>query len=138
MEDDSLEKKQLFLRTEILMNGYDAHEFSTFLSEYKGEEKVDLEYWTMEELSKAVECFKNSKILKVDEVKADKYKDNENETEEENDKDSNKKKNKKRKFKFLKNILKRRQSSVNQSRKTINYKLEKTIFCESIKKNYKL
>ena len=125
MEDDSLEKKQLFLRTEILMNGYDAHEFSTFLSEYKGEEKVDLEYWTMEELSKAVECFKNSKILKVDEVKADKYKDNENEIEEENDEDSIKKKNKKLKFKFLKKILKRRQSSVNQSRKTINYKLEK-------------
>jgi len=125
MEDESLEKKQLFLRTEILMNGYDAQEFSTFLSEYKGEEKVDLEYWTMEELSKAVECFKNSKILKVDEVKADKYKDNENEIEEENDEDSIKKKNKKLKFKFLKKILKRRQSSVNQSRKTINYKLEK-------------
>ena len=120
MEDDSLEKKQSFLRTEILMNGYDAHEFSTFLSEYKGEEKVDLEYWTMEELSKAVESFKNSKNLKVEEEQAEK--DNENKIEEENDKDSNKKE---QKFKFLKNILKRRQSSVDQSRKNINYKLEK-------------
>ena len=123
MEDDSLEKKQSFLRTEILMNGYDAHEFSTFLSEYKGEEKVDLEYWTMEELSKAVESFKNSKILKVEEEQAEK--DNENEMEEEDNKDSNKKEDKKQKFKFLKNILKRRQSSVDQSRKTLNYKLEK-------------
>ena len=123
MEDDSLEKKQSFLRTEILMNGYDAHEFSTFLSEYKGEEKVDLEYWTMEELSKAVESFKNSKNLKVEEEQAEK--DNENEIEEENDKDNNKKENKKHKFKFLKNILKRRQSSVDQSRKTVNYNLEK-------------
>ena len=124
MEDDSLEKKQSFLRTEILMNGYDAHEFSTFLSEYKGEEKVDLEYWTMEELSKAVESFKNSKILKVEEEQAEK--DNENEMEEEDNKDSNKKEDKKQKFKFLKNILKRRQSSVDQSRKTLNYKLEKS------------
>ena len=123
MEDDSLEKKQSFLRTEILMNGYDAHEFSTFLSEYKGEEKVDLEYWTMEELSKAVESFKNSKILKVEEEQAEK--DNENEMEEEDNKDSNKKEDKKQKFNFLKNILKRRQSSVDQSRKTLNYKLEK-------------
>ena len=123
MEDDSLEKKQSFLRTEILMNGYDAHEFSTFLSEYKGEEKVDLEYWTMEELSKAVESFKNSKILKVEEEQAEK--DNENEMEEEDNKDSNKKEDKKQKFKFLKNILKRRQSSVDQSRKSLNYKLEK-------------
>ena len=123
MEDDSLEKKQSFLRTEILMNGYDAHEFSTFLSEYKGEEKVDLEYWTMEELSKAVESFKNSKILKVEEEQAEK--DNENEMEEEDNKDSNKKEDKKPKFKFLKNILKRRQSSVDQSRKSLNYKLEK-------------
>jgi hypothetical protein len=123
MEDESLEKKQLFLRTEILMNGYDAQEFSTFLSEYKGEEKVDLEYWTMEELSKAVESFKNSKILKVEEEQAEK--DNENEMEEEDNKDSNKKEDKKQKFKFLKNILKRRQSSVDQSRKTLNYKLEK-------------
>ena len=120
MEDESLEKKQLFLRTEILMNGYDAHEFTTFLSEYKGEEKVDLEYWTMEELSKAVESFKNSKNLKVEEEQAEK--DNENKIEEENDKDSNKKE---QKFKFLKNILKRRQSSVDQSRKTVNYNLEK-------------
>jgi hypothetical protein len=119
-----LEKKQSFLRTEILMNGYDAHEFSTFLSEYKGEEKVDLEYWTMEELSKAVESFKNSKILKVEEEQAEK--DNENEMEEEDNKDSNKKEDKKQKFKFLKNILKRRQSSVDQSRKSLNYKLEKS------------
>ena len=124
MEDESLEKKQLFLRTEILMNGYDAQEFSTFLSEYKGEEKVDLEYWTMEELSKAVESFKNSKILKVEEEQAEK--DNENEMEEEDNKDSNKKEDKKQKFKFLKNILKRRQSSVDQSRKSLNYKLEKS------------
>ena len=124
MEDDSLEKKQSFLRTEILMNGYDAHEFSTFLSEYKGEEKVDLEFWTMEELSKAVESFKNSKILKVEEEQAEK--DNENEMEEEDNKDSNKKEDKKQKFKFLKNILKRRQSSVDQSRKSLNYKLEKS------------
>ena len=124
MEDDSLEKKQSFLRTEILMKGYDAHEFSTFLSEYKGEEKVDLEYWTMEELSKAVESFKNSKILKVEEEQAEK--DNENEMEEEDNKDSNKKEDKKQKFKFLKNILKRRQSSVDQSRKSLNYKLEKS------------
>ena len=123
MEDDSLEKKQSFLRTEILMNGYDAHEFSTFLSEYKGEEKVDLEYWTMEELSKAVESFKNSKILKVEEEQAEK--DNENEMEEEDNKDSNKKEDKKQKFNFLKNILKRRQSSADQSRKSLNYKLEK-------------
>ena len=46
--------------------------------------------------------------------------------EEEDNKDSNKKEDKKQKFKFLKNILKRRQSSVDQSRKSLNYKLEKS------------
>lgn len=121
MEVESLENKQSFLRTEIIENGYDAQEFSNFLSEYKGEEKVDLEFWTMKELSEAVEIFKKSNILKVEEEKAEKI--NENEIDEEIVED--KSKQKKPKFIFFKKMLKRRQSSVKQSRKSLHYKLEK-------------
>jgi len=70
------------------MNRYDI-----FLSEYKGEDKVDIEYWIMEKLSKAVESFKNSKMWKIKEEQI--KKDNENEIKEENyDIDNIKKKNK--------------------------------------------
>ena len=64
MEDQTIENKQLFLREEIINKGFDAQEFCIFLQDLKGEEKVDLEYWSMEELKNAVESFKDSKLMK--------------------------------------------------------------------------
>jgi hypothetical protein len=61
MSDESVHEKQTYLINEIIKKGYDAQEFSEFLSEIKGEEKIDLEFWTMEELKNAVESFTQSK-----------------------------------------------------------------------------
>ena len=61
MSDETIQEKQTYLINEIIKKGYDAQEFSEFLSELKGEEKIDLEYWTMEELQNAVNSFRQSK-----------------------------------------------------------------------------
>ena len=64
MSEETIEAKQLFLTEEIIKKGYDAQEFSVFLTEQKGEEKIDLEYWSMEDLKNAVESFKMSLLKK--------------------------------------------------------------------------
>ncbi len=69
--DETIEAKQLFLTEEIINKGYDAQEFSIFLTEERGEEKIDLEFWSMEELKKTVEKFKDSKINKNTEEPSD-------------------------------------------------------------------
>ena len=62
---ESIKSKQLFLREEILDKGFDPKEFSDYLENEKGEEKIDLEYWSMKDLKKAVESFKDSKLNKI-------------------------------------------------------------------------
>ena len=62
---ETIESKQLYLREEILDKGFDPKEFSDYLENEKGEEKIDLEYWSMEDLKKAVESFKDSKLNKI-------------------------------------------------------------------------
>lgn len=64
MNDETIEAKQQFLTEEIIKKGFDAQEFSIFLADQKGEEKIDLEYWTREDLVKAIESFKESKLNK--------------------------------------------------------------------------
>lgn len=103
--EESIEEKQLYLRTEIIMNGYDPQDFSIFMANLKGEEKIDLEYWSLEEIQNAVETYKKSKLM-------EKQKDNQIKKEED------KMNQKKRKFPFL-NVLKRRQSSVEPKRNTL-------------------
>ena len=68
MSEETIEAKQLFLTEEIIKKGYDAQEFSVFLTEQKGEEKIDLEYWSMEDLKNAVESFKMSLLKKKNEI----------------------------------------------------------------------
>ena len=53
-----IEKKQKYLRDEILNKNYDAEEFSEFISKYK-ENGLDLSNWTFDELKDAVQKFKN-------------------------------------------------------------------------------
>ena len=38
--EEIIEEKQLYLRTEIIKAGYDAQNFSIFLANLKGEEKL--------------------------------------------------------------------------------------------------
>lgn len=69
MEED-IQNKQAYLRENVLEKGYDADEFMEYLQEKKGENGLDLNTWTMKELTKAVSDFINNK-------------DKENEQEEE-------------------------------------------------------
>lgn len=90
MSDESVHEKQTFLINEIIKKGYDPQEFSEFLSELKGEEKIDLEYWTMEELKNAVDSFTQSKNINSE-------KNEINNSPEPSDIHQNKKNNKNRK-----------------------------------------
>ena len=61
-----IEEKQKFLRENILDEGYDANEFLEFISNKRGEDEVDLENWTMEELNSVVNEFitiKSGRVL---------------------------------------------------------------------------
>jgi len=73
MKNVTVKEKQAYLTSEIIKKGYDAQEFSIFLSEQKGEEKIDLEFWSMEDLQKAVESFKQL-ILQKNKEKEEKAK----------------------------------------------------------------
>ena len=104
--EESIENKQLYLRNEIIMKGYDPHDFSIFLTNLKGEEKVDLEYWSLDEIKEAVDKYKISKQNK------EKKENKENKEKEEFGKTNteNTIKIKKKKFQFFKNILRRKVS----------------------------
>ena len=58
--EEELEKKQTFLRTNILEKGYDAEEFMNFLQTKKGELGLDLNNWDINELKEAVQEFISS------------------------------------------------------------------------------
>ena len=60
MEED-IQNKQAYLRENVLEKGYDADEFMEFLQEKKGENGLDLNTWTMKELTTAVIDFINKK-----------------------------------------------------------------------------
>ena len=55
----TLEEKQAFLNSEIIQQGYDGNEFSAFISSVRGEQQVDLESWSMEDLQEVVTLFKS-------------------------------------------------------------------------------
>lgn len=65
---DDLEKKQTFLRANILEKGYDAEEFMNFLQSKKGELGLDLNNWNINELNSAVYEFVSS-INKSENIK---------------------------------------------------------------------
>lgn len=92
MDDITIEEKQSYLTSEIIKQGYDAQEFSVFLSDQKGEERIDLEYWSMEDLKKAVENFKQSILNKNMEKNSEKLSKRRHSSAGHNDKRKNKKK----------------------------------------------
>ena len=51
---DDLQSKQAYLRENVLEMGYDADEFMTFLQTKKGENGLDLNNWSMNELIKFI------------------------------------------------------------------------------------
>ena len=54
---ESLEKKQEYLRNNILEKGYDADEFMSYLQDKKTEDGIDLNLWTFSELKDIVKVF---------------------------------------------------------------------------------
>ena len=61
---DDLQSKQAYLRENVLETGYDADEFMTFLQTKKGENGLDLNNWSMNELITVVDEFVNNKKVK--------------------------------------------------------------------------
>ena len=57
MEGDELEQKQNYLRVNILEKGCDAEQFMNFLQSKKGDLGLDLNNWTINELTLAVQEF---------------------------------------------------------------------------------
>ena len=68
--EDNIQDKQAYLRENVLEKAYDADEFMSYLQQKKGENGLDLNNWTMNELKNAVNEFIKDK-------------DRENEPEEE-------------------------------------------------------
>jgi len=56
--ESNLEKKQIYLQTEIIEKGYDTSDFLTYLTTLKGEEGTDINYWTLQELQKVLNNIK--------------------------------------------------------------------------------
>ena len=55
--------KQNYLRNEIMEKSYNSEQFLSYLSELKGDNAVEIDNWTLDELKQAVNSFK-SKIGK--------------------------------------------------------------------------
>ena len=55
---ENIEDKQNFLRTEILDQGYDGDKFFEFMTQQKGEDNINIENWSLEELQDVVYKFK--------------------------------------------------------------------------------
>ena len=58
MEEDDIEQKQNYLRSEIIDKGFNPEDFMNFL-EQQGEGKTELENWTFEGLQSIVFTFQN-------------------------------------------------------------------------------
>ena len=57
---EDIETKQDYLRSQILDKGYNAEKFSEYLTEIAGDKGLDLENWTLEELSQVVYTFQSN------------------------------------------------------------------------------
>ena len=56
---ETLQEKQEYLRQEIMEQGYDGNAFFVFISSIRGEEEVDLDSWSFEDLKSVVTQFKS-------------------------------------------------------------------------------
>ena len=56
---ESLEKKQEYLRNNILEKGYDADEFMSYLQDKRSDDGIDLNLWSFSELKDVVKVFIN-------------------------------------------------------------------------------
>ena len=64
MSEENIEAKQQFLRSQIIDQGYNPDDFSTFMGTIKGEEGLNIESWSLEDLKLVVNQYK----LKISEL----------------------------------------------------------------------
>ena len=64
MEED-LRSKQLFLRTEIIDQGYDPSDFHLYMCSIRQEESINLDDWSSQEIRSVVQSFKESRNNEV-------------------------------------------------------------------------
>ena len=50
MSEENIEAKQQFLRSQIIDQGYNPDDFSTFMGTIKGEEGLNIESWSLADL----------------------------------------------------------------------------------------
>ena len=84
MSEEDLESKQLYLREEIIDQGYDPSDFNLYMCNIRQEENIDLNNWTLEELKNVVTNYKESQASKENEVKEENNNENQNDTDENN------------------------------------------------------
>ena len=60
MSDSDEQQKQLFLRENILDKGYEAEDFVSYLTSKKGDEGINLNNWSLDELKSVVNEFISS------------------------------------------------------------------------------
>ena len=128
--DGELEKKQTFLRTNILEKGYDAEEFMNFLQTKKGELGLDLNNWNISELKVAVQEFISSldedKIL-INKQNINKEEDNQQNIEEKDTTDNNDNTNKKEETIEEENQIKPKKDFIQCEKITPNEALTKDV-----------
>jgi len=67
MEEEDIQTKQQYLRREIIDEGYEPGDFNTYMCSIRNEEDIDLNTWTLEELRKVVESYKEEVMKKQQE-----------------------------------------------------------------------
>lgn len=67
---ESVEDKQQYLSQEIIQQNYDGGEFNEFMCNIRGEENIDLDKWSLEDLQSVVQQFKSQHSPKPKENEA--------------------------------------------------------------------
>lgn len=87
MEEETLEQKQKYLRENVLEKGYDPDKFMEFLTMKKGEQGINLDIWTLQELIEVTREFLLNNKLDIEINLAD-NKNKEEDKEEDNEKEN--------------------------------------------------
>ena len=76
IDENELNKKQEYLRKEIIDQGYDPNDFAKYLKAFKGNEEVDINLYNFEELEEIINNYKVNR--KPNEIKNDNYNEEDN------------------------------------------------------------
>ena len=115
-QNDDISKKQHYLKTKIIDEGYDPKEFNDFMCNVKNEESIDLSNWTLQEIVDVVNSFKEySKKKDVEEKRKKEIEEKQKKEIEEKQKKEIEEKQKKEKEKEIKNKEIQKANTINTS-----------------------